>query len=360
MKKTIKRSQRILSPALAAAVLAGAGPQLHIARNVAVENPVADGFDTGSGYKPGQILFANDARFTESYYSEPLTNYLVSWRDPNDIEARLNFIAPAVPVGRRFEWKAAVNAEEFLSEVIDDQRAIGSDFKTVQYTGTDVVDKTLNKGLTYIADLDGVVGTNWQQPKVAKLMRRLFRNEFRRAIAALSAAATNQAYTWDTTAGKNPDQDLKNDLITATTATGIRPNRILYGDTAFNKRSLSYEAQINATAYAGVSNLSLTELAARLMVDEIQISKERYQSAAAAKSEIVSNLIFALYAQDGVDTEDPSNLKRFVSEFDSEQGGGRVRVYVQQISSKLVAITVEHYSKVVVTYSGGLRKWTIS
>ena len=354
--------RRVLSAGLAAAVLAGTGPQIIVPQfaNVGPRSQYADGFDTGSGYKAGQILFANDARFTEAYYSEPLTNYLVGWKDPNDIEARLQFLAPSVPVGRRFEWKAAVNAEEFLSEVVDDQRAIGSDFKTVQYTGTDVQDKTLNKGLTYIADLDTVTGPNWQNQKAAKLMRRLFRNEFRRGIVAIGAAGTNQAYTWDTTAGKNPDQDLKNDLITATTATGIRPNRIMFGDTAFNKRSLSYEGQVNATAYAGVGNLNLTELAARLMVDEIQVSKERYQSAAAAKSEIVSNLIFAFFAEDGVDTEDPSNLKRFVSEFDAEQGGGRVRVYIQQISSKLVAITVEHYSKIVVTYSGGIRKWTIS
>lgn len=369
MKSNIKQrksggTRRVLAPALAAAVLAGHGPQIINRQFVNAETGispfVADGFDTGMGYKAGQILFANDARFTESYYSEPLTNYIVGWKDPNDIEAKLNFIAPAVPVGRRFEWKAAVNAEEFLSEIVDDQRAIGSDFKTVQYTGTDVVDKTLNKGLTYIADLDGVVGLNWQQPKVAKLMRRLWRNEFRRSIAGMSGAGTNQALTWDTTSGKNPDQDLKTDLITATTATGIRPNRILYGDTAFNKRGLCYEAQTNMTAYASIGLLTPEQLASRLMVDEVQVSRERYQSAAAAKSEIVSNLIFAWYAQDGVDNEDPTNLKRFVSEFDAEQGGGRVRVYVQQISSKLVAITVEHYSKIVVTYSGGIRKWTIS
>lgn len=353
--------RRILSPVMAAAVLAGSGPGIMVPQfSNAAPSPYADGFDTGSGYKAGQILFANDARFTETYFSEPLTNYIVGWRDPNDIAARLDFIAPKVEVGRRFEWKAAVNAEEFLSEIVDDQRAIGSDFKTVQYTGTDVQDKTINKGLTYIADRDAVTGTNWQNQKVAKLTRRLFRNEFRRGVAALAAAGTNQAYTWDVTAGKNPDQDLKNDLITATTATGIRPNRILFGDTAFNKRVLSYEAQQNATAYAGVGNLNLQQLAARLMVDEIQVSKERYQSAAAAKSEIVSNLIFAFYAQDGVDTEDATNLKRFVSLHDQDQGGGLLSVYVQPISSKLMAITVSHYSKIVVTYSGGIRKWTIS
>ena len=74
----------------------------------------------------------------------------------------------------------------------------------------------------------------------------------------------------------------------------------------------------------------------------------------------MGGVAYAFFAQDGVDTEDPSNIKRFVSQFDAEQGGGFVRVYVQQISAKLVAITVEHYSKVVVTYTGGIRKWTVS
>ena len=316
--------------------------------------------DTGSGYKGGEVLFANNSRFLETYFSEPLTNYATGWRDPSDIEASLQFIAPSVQVGRRFEWKQATNAEEFLSETIDDERAIGSDFKRVEYTASDVTDKTLNKGLTYIADLDNVSGPNWQNDKVSKLLRRLFRNEFRRGITALSAAATNTALTWDTTAGKNPDQDLKNDLLTATSTTGIRPNRILYGDTAFNKRSLSYEGQSGATAFAQVAALNLDQLAARLMVDKIRISRERYQSSASAKSEIVSNLVFGFYAEDGVDTEDPSNMKRFVSAFDAEQGGGLVRVYMQQISAKLVALTVEHYSKIIVTYSSGIRKWTIS
>ena len=59
--------------------------------------------DRGSGYEPGQILFANDARFLETYFSEPLTNYAVGWRDPSNIEATLQFIAPAVPVVPRFE-----------------------------------------------------------------------------------------------------------------------------------------------------------------------------------------------------------------------------------------------------------------
>jgi hypothetical protein len=319
--------------------------------------------DTGYGYEAGQILFANDARFLETYFSEPLTNYAVGWRDPNNIEESLNFIAPPVIVGRRFEWKKANNAEEFLSEVVDDQRALGSDFKAVKYTGQDQTDKTLNKGLTYIADLDNVDihDPNWQNNKVGKLLRRLYRNEFRRGISLLSGDATNTPVTWDTTAGKNPDQDIKTGLISATSTSGIRPNRVLYGDTAWNKRSLSYEGQTGtSTAFGLVGAYPPDKMPERLQVDKVMVSRERYQSSATAKSEIVSNLVFAFFAEDGVDTEDPTNVKRFVSTFSREQGGGLVRVYVQQISSKLVALTVEHYSKIIATFTSGIMKWTVS
>jgi hypothetical protein len=64
-----------------------------------------------------------------------------------------------VQVGRRFEWKKAVNAEEFYSETFDDARSIGGDFKKVEFKGTSVNDKTLNKGLTIIVDIDEVAET---------------------------------------------------------------------------------------------------------------------------------------------------------------------------------------------------------
>jgi hypothetical protein len=324
------------------------------------------GFDPGGGYRDGQVFFANDSRFLETYFSEPLTNYAVGWRDPNDIEATVNFVAPPVTVGRRFEWKAAVNSEEFLSEVVDDQRAIGADFKEVKYTGTDVTDKTLNRGLTIIVDLDNVVGTNWQNQKVAKLLRRLYRNRLRRAISAIDAASVSNAYVWNAqpinpaVVPVNPDQDVRNELIAGTNISGIRPNRVLYGDTAFNQRMAAYGAQNNPAGFTGYTGEALESVAAALMVDKVMISKERYQSTGTAKSEIVGSSVYGWFAEDGVDTEDPSNIKCFVSAFDEEQGGGLVRVYVQQISSKLVAVTTEMYEKIVVTYSGGIRKLIVS
>src|SRR5437868_38956 len=101
---------------------------------------------------PGQVCLANESRFNSAYFSEPLTAYATGWREPNNIEALLDFIAPPVQVGRRFEYKKAENNEAFLSDA-DDSRAIGADFKRVEYRGSTINDKTTNHGLTSRVDL---------------------------------------------------------------------------------------------------------------------------------------------------------------------------------------------------------------
>ncbi len=309
----------------------------------------------------GQVFFANDSMFTETFYSEPVTNYLVGFRDPNDLDATLQFIAPRVPVpGRLFEFKQATNAEEFVSEVVDDQRALGSDFKHVKYSGTDQTAKTINRGLTYVQDLDKITSPNWQNEKAAKLLRRLRRNSIRRAVAALYASAVSVPYTWDKSEGVNPDGDVKTELVNATNQSGMRPNRVLYGDTAFLYRDLSFGAQNNPAGYLGYSANPMESLASALQVDGVLVSRERYQATGSTKNEIVGNEVFCYYAEDDVDTEDPSHIKRFVSQFNAEQGGGDFRVYVQQMNNKLVAITVEHYELIMVPYADGIRALTIT
>lgn len=312
--------------------------------------------ESGLARTHGQIEFANASRLVEGYFSEPLTSYAVGWRDPNNIEATLEFFAPSVSVNRRFEYAEAVNAEEFYSET-DDVRAIGADFKRVEFKSVKTTAKTDNKGLTMIVDLDEVADKDgWEQMYTGKLLRRLFRNELRRTITLISNAATNTAKTWDTTAGKDPDQDVRTDLIAASDLSGIRPNRIGYGDTSWDKRGISHRAQNNAGGYASAA-LTPEQLASQLGVDRILVSRERYSSSATARTQVVSNLVLEFYAEDAMDTEDPSNIKRFVSPVD---GGGKVRVYTQQLSAKLYAITVEHYSLIKITSTLGLRKLTIS
>src|SRR6059058_2224021 len=139
----------------------------------------------------GQICLANEARFTSSYASEPLTNYATGWIDANNIEKTLDFLFPPVQVPRRFEFKSADNSEPFLSEA-DDLRAIGADFKHVEYKGTTALNKTLNKGLTIRVDLDQVAGmANWREMYTARLLQRVLRNELRRAVTAVTGGATN-------------------------------------------------------------------------------------------------------------------------------------------------------------------------
>jgi hypothetical protein len=307
--------------------------------------------------RPGEIVLANEARFTEQYYSEPLTAFGIGFRDPANIEEELEFVAPAVLTGRRFEFKKAANAEEFYSET-DDERSIGSDFKRVAYTGESVTDKTINKGLTFRADLDQYADQpNWREVITGRLIRRIWRNDLRRAKTLLAAAANNTAKTWDTTALKDPDMDVLNDLIAAANVSGIRPNRILFGETAWSKRLLSLRAQ-NLKGQANSSTMTPAELAGWFGVDEVRVSKTRYASTATAKTEIVANLVMMFFAEAGQSPDESSNIKRFVSVV---EGGGKLRVYEQQVSAKLVDITVEHYSNSVITASGNsIRKLTIS
>jgi hypothetical protein len=331
--------------------LANAGPALVRAFAPGERLPV----DTGSN-PAGQICLANEARFTSSFASEPLTNYATGWMDTNNIEKTLDFLFPPVQAPRRFEFKKADNAEAFLSEA-DDQRAIGADFKHVEYKGTSALEKTINKGLTIRVDLDQVAGMpNWRELYTARLLQRLLRNELRRAVSAATAAATNTAKTWDTTNGKDPDQDVLTEIATATDTAGVRPNRILYGDGAWTKRLLSHRAQSTAGGY-GSAGFNFAELAAWFGVDRVMTSRERWQNTTTTKTKVLSDVVLLFYGEDGLTMDDPSNTKRF---WTPVEGGGKYRVYEQPVSSKLVDLTVEHYSNVVVTSSAGLRTLTIS
>jgi hypothetical protein len=169
---------------------------------------------------PGDIYLANESRFNAAFFSEPLTDYAVGWREPNNIEALLDFIAPPVQVSRRFEYKKADNNEAFLSDS-DDARAIGADFKRVEYRGASVNEKTLNRGLTIRVDLDAAGEMpNWRELYTGRLLQRMYRSELRRAIDLLVNSATNTAKTWDITAGKDPDQDILTELIAAVDSAG--------------------------------------------------------------------------------------------------------------------------------------------
>lgn len=343
MRKLSPSSRQIVQQATAILAL------LNSAESPLIADPGA------GGLRPGQIALANTDRFTESFFDEPLTTYAVGYRDPNDIARTLEFFAPETSAPNRFTYKTATNAEEFFSETAEDIRAIGGVFKRVEYTGGEVEARTFNKGLITRVDLTNET-PGWEQRKTAKLLRRLLRNELRRAIALLSAAATNTAKTWDVTAGKDPDQDVITDLITAGDASGIAPNRVGYGHTAWARRGLSHRAQNTAGGFASAT-MAVEALAGLLGVDQVMVSKERYQSSASAKTQVLANLVLMFNAMGGADLEDSSNIKRFVSPC---IGGGRTRVYLQQITPHLVDLSVEHNSLIAITSTLGIRQFTVT
>lgn len=312
------------------------------------------GEDTGRQER-GVVCLANEERFTATNYSEPLTAYGVGYALPANLQAELDRVAPPVEVPRRFEFKSATNAQEFLSEA-DDIRAIGAAFKRVEYKGTSVNQKTFNKGLTIRLDKDEDLAVPGAEERaVGRLKLRLFRNELRRAYALLVAGAINDAKTWDATAGKSPDLDVETDMDTGGDARGIDGNIVVYGRTAWLKRKLSLSAQ-TAPALGAAANLTPDELAASMGVDAIIVSKERYQTGATTKAKLIGGAyVLMFYAEPNPSKDDPSNIKRFVTPTVS----GLIRVYREE-TAKFVDVSVEHYSNIVLPTSLGIRMFTIS
>src|SRR5688572_19554846 len=111
-------------------------------------------------------------------------------------------------------------------------------------------------------------------------------------------------------------------MITAANASGLRPNRILFGDTAWSKRLLSHRAQASARGSAS-AGLTPEELAGFLGVDGVRISRERYQSSASSKTGLAGDFVLLFYALDDATMDDPSHAKRFWSSVE----GGKYRVY---------------------------------
>ena len=291
-----------------------------------------------------QLSHAQESRFNQTHYSEELTAFTKDWQDAEHIEMLLNFIAPPVPVMRRFEYKKSDNDQMFYSEQ-DDLRAQGCSFKRIEFSGQSVQSKTLNKGLTVRVDVDDIAGADWQERYVHLLMKRLYRNELRRAIVALKENAHRIEKIWQATS--MPDQELRDCLVQSANTCGFYPNRLLMGELAWYQRQDCYHAQGDTCAHL-TAELSREKLAEKLLVEEIKLLKKQHLGIQG--DEIQGNEIFAFFAQNGLLKDEPSHMKRFVTPTENEN---LFRVYVEE-HAKFTDITVEHYSNLVVTSADGI------
>lgn len=292
----------------------------------------------------------SNARLDVTTFSEPLTAFSVGYKEPEKLDELVEFLAPSIPVSRRFEYKKANEKEGFLSET-DDLRTIGSSFKRVEYSGESIQGKTLNKGLTIRIDHDNIMEPDWQERTVQILIQRLYRNELRRIIQIIDQAANETLLNWNDTA--NPDLDLQKILAQATDESGIRPNRLIFGEEAWLQRQRIYELK-NSSLGLHNAILGKTELAQKLLVKEIHTIHARYQSDK-AKERFIDNCIYAYFAQNGLNKDEPSNLKRFVT---PAFNGGKFGVYLEE-HAKYTDISVEHYSHIAVTSPLGIKKITL-
>lgn len=292
----------------------------------------------GQTLEHGAITTANADLFTESHFSEPMTNYAVGWTDPNGYDASSEFLAPALlPSGEKYEHIVYDNTEAFLSEgSFDDLRPIGTDFKNVQYTETKTTRTIPNRGLRIVLDWDRIKNTpNWQQLYTNRLLARLSRNAFRRKYALALANSTGASVTWSTGAS-DADYDLANQVAISGDSSGITPNKALFGLGAKLARYQGYGTQFTAAALGG-RVLSPEEAGQKIGID-VMVDQSRYQSGA-SKTRIVGTKVL-LFNASGVSGEDPSNFKtaRGVT-----QQGGRYAVYVRQLTVKQWEIVVETY-----------------
>lgn len=303
-----------------------------------------------------KIIIANSAAYNSSAFSQELTGYAAGYKVP-ELDAALDFIAPPVPVpAKRFEF-AQFGKGDYVIDA-DDERAVYGSFKIVHSSGKIVQAKLVHRGLTMVLDSDEI-SANYEQRAVERLKKRLVRNELARAASMLVKAAANSAKKWMASgSGKStPDGDLMELVKSVADACGMHANRILCGEQAWAYR---YAAMVASEAPGEGASARLTpaELAQFLGIDELRVSKDRYEytdtsDGSAKKGNIVSpSVVFAFNGHAGVDVDDPSTFKRFhlgegYSTFVEDKG------YTKNI-------TVAHYSLIAQTGVGACKSITVS
>ena len=308
-------------------------------------------------FRHGRITTANESLFTQANFSEPMTNYAVNWTDPEGYDQLIEFIAPNFEApGDLFEYTVWDNAEAFLSDgTYDDLRAINAEFKTVDYNESKVEARIGNRGLRMELDYDRIKHQpNWQQVYTGQLLRRLKRNQARRAAAIAIAAGTAVSFAWNAAALSQPDIELNAQKIASADSSGINPNRLLYGAAGWQLRLQALGGQNNAGAYAALARN--VDAVGDMLGMQAMMDSGRFQNGS-GKQQIIGSRLLMFTGQAGVNESDPTNFKLA---WVPCEGGTRYRVYIRQMSIKKWELIVETYELLLVASVLGVRVGTIA
>lgn len=313
------------------------------------ENQILIPVDDGKATRAGLVMAANEqSSFAQTHFSEPLTGFAAGLPDDQGLQELLDFIAPPVQAPRRFEYRKSTTAR-FLAES-DDIRAIDGGFKVVTTSGQIENSRTLNKGLTYLIDRDRIPADvpNFEQSAVAWLKGMLLRQEILRALAGLVAAATTKNVAWTT--ASDPDADMLLAIAGAADADGLEKNRGIAGSTLLLKRKLVYQGKVDNAALVARGALGLADLAEYLELEELRKISARQKSGTSYPPAYRNSAIFYNAVQSPM-IDDPSHIKRVWSPV---EGGGMWRVYREERGPKIIAISLEHYSQIILPFTTGI------
>jgi hypothetical protein len=343
-----------------------------------------------SGFNNAPLAVNAVSQFSGNNPHEYLSQYAVRYQDPNmaTLDEFTDLLAPPVMSNnsRFVEYAIYGFIDAFLSLDVtaDDIRGIGADFATLRNPTKSLVTQRMNeRGLAVEVDeaeeiLPGDVN-EWQQQKIAWLIGIGARTRLRRAVALFVAIATGASKTWDTTAGKDPEQDVMDELDNLP----IRSSDIIYGTGAWSKRSRSHRAQVTAGGFAsaGMGGLgapgramaavnafaagrdTADDLAGIFGVNSVRVSRHRRATGASTIADVIGSLVLMFISQASPSRYDFTNLKTFRAPALSPQGApiGKRAVYVRQVGDKRWRIAVSFGSELVaVTSSIGAEVITIS
>jgi len=298
--------------------------------------------EVSGGRTPGILCAANEASFAETFMSQPLTTFVAGLPAEAGVEEMLDFVAPPVPCGRRFEYRGFGTTQQMLSET-DDVRGIGANFKTVEFKGDLTSARTVNKGLAFIGDLD-IVGEipNWEQLYAGWLRGRVLRNDLRRAFTALLALHAGATAKWITSPVTDPDTDLLDLVESLGDNVGLDANAMVFGAQAWNYRVKNLRSTASAGGFAS-SMWTPQQVGEWLGLSEgTRKSTHRYAVGTGDKTRMLGTYAVAFHRSGSPVMEDPSSVKRFVT-----TTGGAFQVYRRELSAKLVEISIGHYSNIV-------------
>ena len=309
----------------------------------------------------GKVYLANEGAVNNQFLSEALTQYSVGWTSPDGkLEALLRTLTgEPIHVPKRFGFKKADNAKAFAAVENDaDVRAIGADFKVVTVQGETADAHTVSKGLTMRIDRDELNDDpEAEQGAVAYLRTVLLRAEIIRAFTGLTGAATGGkaiTATWTAAAKADADAAILTHLQTLADDSGLLPNRVFFGATAWAKRFTTMRAS-DSVAVSNGAGLTPEQLAGLYAVDSVSVCNERYQSGS-GKATLLSNSLVLLYnAQSSGVKDDPSNIKRFVTKV-----AGQDFAVFREEKAAYLDITVAHQSLIAIPTALGVGKITVS